>query len=125
MEIYFLYLNLLDFFSQVTNQELAHDNIENVLKEIKRRVKARLELCAEIHQLESGNLPIFTGTVDPIPQKIATTLYKFVTLSWKNYCNNPDTPSFCHEGLVTSTDVFYEAVLRRGSSKFTLFFFYI
>lgn len=101
----------------VVNHVLAQDSVECVLKEIKRRVKARLDLCSEIRQLESGNLPIFTESNDPMPCKIATILHKFTTLTWKNYSSFDDTPPFCQKGLVSSVDIFYEAVLRRGSSE--------
>lgn len=101
---------------KLTSQELAQDCVESVLKEIKRRVKARLDLCSEIRQLESGNLSIFISTADPVPQKISTSLHRFTTMTWKNYSNYITSPAFCQKGLVSSVDIFYEAVLRRGSS---------
>lgn len=105
-----------DFYLQLVSQELAQDCVESVLKEIKRRVKARIELRAEIRQLESGNLPILISTTDPIPQKISTSLHRFTTLTWRSYSNYAVTPAFFEQGLVSSLDIFYEAVLRRGSS---------
>lgn len=112
---------------QLTSQELAQDCVESVLKEIKRRVKARLDLCSEIRQLESGNLSIFISTTDPVPQKISTSLHRFTTMTWKNYANYITSPAFCQQGLVSSVDIFYEAVLRRGSSTIIIiisYFFY-
>lgn len=101
---------------KLTIQESTQDSVVSVLKEIKRRVRARLELCTEIRQLESGNLPVFINTIDPLPQKVATVLYRFNTMTWKNYTNYATVP-ICREGLVSSVDIFYEAVLRRGSSE--------
>lgn len=105
---------------QLTSQELAQDCVESVLKEIKRRVKARLDLCSEIRQLESGNLPIFISTTDPVPQKLSTSLHRFTTMTWKNYSNYIASSIFCQQGLVSSVDIFYEAILRRGSSMITI-----
>lgn len=122
--IYFLFKFRNDSIFQVTSQQLAHDNIENVLREVKRRVKARLALCTEIQQLESGNLQIIPETTDPMPTKINTYLHKFVTMSWRSYCNNPETPLFCREGLVNSVDFFYEATFRRDNSEFSASFFF-
>lgn len=87
-----------------------------MLREIKRRVIARLELCTEIRQLECGNFPNFTTNNDILPQKLSTILQKFSTISWSNYCNSVN-PIFQEQGLVSSLDIFYEAVLRRGNSK--------
>ncbi|XP_043470764.1 THO complex subunit 5 homolog [Leptopilina heterotoma] len=115
--IYFDAPDVQEQRANVTSQQLAHDNIENVLREVKRRVKARLALCTEIQQLESGNLQIIPETTDPMPTKINTYLHKFVTMSWRSYCNNPETPLFCREGLVNSVDFFYEAVFRRDSNE--------
>lgn len=114
MQFFHIVFNL-----QLTVQESTQDSVVSVLKEIKRRVKARLELCREIRRLESGNLPIFVNTIDPLPQKITTILHKFTTMTWKNYANYANVP-ICREGLVSAVDIFYEAVLRRGSS--TVFF---
>lgn len=87
-----------------------------MLREIKRRVIARLELCTEIRQLECGNFPNFTTNNDILPQKFSTILQKFSTISWNNYCNSVN-PIFQEQGLVSSLDIFYEAILRRGNSK--------
>lgn len=100
---------------QPTSSELTQDNVESVLREIKRRVKARLELCTEIRQLESGNLPPYSTTND-VPQKLSTILQKFTTISWNNYSNSINS-ALEQQGLVSSLDMFYEAVLRRGNSK--------
>lgn len=78
--------------------KVAHDSVEEVLKEVKKRVKARLELCGEIRMLEGGNFPAFGGDV---PMKIGTILARF-----------GPTKSGEERG-----ELGYEAVLRRGSSK--------
>ncbi|XP_066588651.1 THO complex subunit 5 homolog [Prorops nasuta] len=102
---------------KVTNQQLAHESVEDVLRRIKRRVKARLELCTEVRQLESGNLPSFESSYDPIPQKISTTLYKFSTISYSSYANYPDALDHSRQCSVSPVDIFYEALLRRGSCE--------
>ncbi|EFN83855.1 THO complex subunit 5 homolog [Harpegnathos saltator] len=102
---------------KLTSQELSQDCVESVLKEIKQRVKARLDLCKEIRHLESGNLPILVSTTDPMPQKISTSLHRFMTITWKNYSNYVSSPNFCQRELLSSIDIFYEAIFRRGSSE--------
>ncbi|XP_076244941.1 THO complex subunit 5 [Calliopsis andreniformis] len=99
-----------------TSSEITQDSVENVLREIKRRVKARLELCTEIRQLESGSLPVFNSKTDLLPQKLSTVLYKFTTISWNTYCAHAN-PAFQQQGLVSSLDIFYEAILRRGNNE--------
>ncbi|OAD59358.1 THO complex subunit 5 like protein [Eufriesea mexicana] len=96
--------------------EVTQDSVESVLREIKRRVIARLELCTEIRQLECGNLPVFITNNDLLPQKLSTILQKFSTISWNNYCNNVN-PVFQEQKLVSSLDIFYEAILRRGNNE--------
>ncbi|XP_076645994.1 THO complex subunit 5 isoform X2 [Halictus rubicundus] len=101
---------------KVTRCEIAQDSVESVLREIKRRLKARLELCMEIRQLESGNLPILASTNDILPQKLNTILQKFTTMSWNGYSISANS-ALQQQGLVTSLDIFYEAVLRRGNNE--------
>ncbi|XP_043273169.1 THO complex subunit 5 homolog [Venturia canescens] len=97
-----------------TNQELAQDSTESVLREIKRRVKARLELCNEIKLLEEGHFPPVAIGTEPMPEKVVTEVHRFTTATWKSYSTSPDTLGFCKKGLVTPVDMFYEAILRRG-----------
>ncbi|XP_043589359.1 THO complex subunit 5 homolog [Bombus pyrosoma] len=99
-----------------TSCEITQDSVECVLREIKRRVIARLELCTEIRQLECGNFPNFTTNNDILPQKLSTILQKFSTISWSNYYNSVN-PVFQEQGLVSSLDIFYEAILRRGNNE--------
>lgn len=101
---------------KLTSCEATQDSVESVLREIKRRVKARLELCTEIRQLESGNLPFSTSKTDPLPKKLSTVLHKFTMISWNTYSTHAN-PDFQQQGLVSSLDIFYETVLRRGSNE--------
>ncbi|XP_058803325.1 THO complex subunit 5 homolog [Phymastichus coffea] len=101
-------------------QDNAQDSVESVLREINKRVKARLDLCAEIRQLETGSMPVLSGTIDPIPQKVCTTLHKFVISSWKNYCSSFRCSELSQD-FISSSDIFYEAVLRRGNNELTAF----
>ncbi|XP_063974378.1 THO complex subunit 5 homolog isoform X2 [Diachasmimorpha longicaudata] len=78
--------------------KVAHDSVEEVLKEVKKRVKTRLELCKEIRMLEEGNFPVFGRDV---PMKIATVLVRFASLK---------------RGQERG-ELGYEAVLRRGNSE--------
>ncbi|XP_008559444.1 THO complex subunit 5 homolog [Microplitis demolitor] len=103
----------------ITRQQLAQNNVESILKEIKRRVKARLDLCTEIRLLEAGNISLSGDSTDLNPQKIATCLHKFAPISWKNYSACPDTLNICKNNLVSSSDIYYEAVLRRGNHELT------
>ncbi|XP_012275118.1 THO complex subunit 5 homolog isoform X2 [Orussus abietinus] len=104
---------------KLSSQKLAQHNVENVLKEIKRRVKARLDLCTEIRQLVSRNLQILASDSDPVPQTVATYLHHFTNLSWKMYSACQETQAFCQQGLVTPVDIFYEAALRRNNHELT------
>ncbi|XP_014231545.1 THO complex subunit 5 homolog [Trichogramma pretiosum] len=97
------------------------DNVESVLREIKKRVKARLELCAEIRELESGNMPAFPDTDEPIPTKTSTILHQFMISSWKNYCQVFRCMETSDQEYVSTSDIFYEAVLRRENSEMIAF----
>jgi len=98
-------------------QDLAQDSVESVLREIKRRVKARLELCNEIKLLEERKFLTSTVEGEPMPQKVISEIHRFSTMTWKNYSSSPDALEFCKKGLVSPVDMFYEAVLRRGSNE--------
>ncbi|XP_023245652.1 THO complex subunit 5 homolog [Copidosoma floridanum] len=99
----------------------GRDVVESVIKDIKKRVKARLDLCAEIRHLESGNLPILTDSSEPMPQKISTVLHKFMISSWKNYCSTFRNMESSGLDTICSSDIFYEAILRRESNEMVVY----
>lgn len=98
---------------------ISQNSIESIFKEIKRRVRARLDLSSEIRLLESGNIALSGDIGDSSinPQKISTCLNKFTSISWKNYSTYPDTQNIIKNNLVSSSDSYYEAVLRHDDRK--------
>ncbi|KAH0557239.1 THO complex subunit 5 homolog [Cotesia glomerata] len=110
-------INLSD--EHMTRQKTASQNsIESIFKEIKRRVKSRLDLSSEIRLLESGNIALSGDFSDSInPQKISTCLNKFTSMSWKNYSTYPDTQNIIKNNLVSPSDSYYEAVLRHDDHQ--------
>ncbi|XP_034938502.1 THO complex subunit 5 homolog [Chelonus insularis] len=109
------FISDINIENNVTHHQLSKNSVDSILKEIKRRVKARLDLCNEIRQLESGNLPVSSNGTDLSPTKISTNLHKFSIISWRSYSNYPDTQKISKH-FVLPTDIFYEAVLRRGTN---------
>ncbi|KAG8035842.1 hypothetical protein G9C98_002968 [Cotesia typhae] len=111
-------INLSD--EHMTRQKtISQNSIESIFKEIKRRVKARLDLSSEIRLLESGNIALSGDICDSSinPQKILTCLNKFTSISWKNYSTYPDTQNIIKNNLVSSSDSYYEAVLRHDDHQ--------
>lgn len=93
------------------------------MREIKRRVKARLELCSEIVQLESGNFVSSSKTRDAVPSTSSCQINRFAPTTWENYqtfVNALGTTNDFHISLVTPADLFYELTLVRANCKLFL-----
>lgn len=110
----FITQNIKNYNNKITTaNKLAHYSVENVIKEIKKRIKSRIELYNEIRQLEKGNF--INSTVQLMPQKITTYLYKFTSLKDHVIDDNADDDDDNNEE--SSVNMHYEAVLRHGNNE--------
>jgi THO complex subunit 5 len=91
--------------------ELCQNTVPELIKQIRSRLQARMKLYYQIQSLEVGKISL-VGAV-----KISSILQQFVALSFAEYSSVGYTRKFIDEGLVNSNDLFYRAILTRGSAK--------
>lgn len=91
--------------------ELCQDTVPELIKQIRSRLQARMKLYYQIQSLEVGKVAP-SGAI-----KISSILQQFVSLSFAEYSSVGYTHKFIDDGLVSANDLFYRAVLTRGSAK--------
>lgn len=105
-------LNFTSPLSPEESYKLCEETVPKLIRQMRKRLNARLKLFHQIQSLEIGKM---TATGSAV--KISNVLQQFVTLSFAEYEAVPCTRKFIDEGVINSNDLFYRAVLLRGSAK--------
>ncbi|KAG5677459.1 hypothetical protein PVAND_007217 [Polypedilum vanderplanki] len=93
------------------SQKLCEETVPDLIRQIRKRIKARMLLFKQIRVLESNKIESISS------YKVSSVLQLFVSLTFEEYLNQPCTSRFIEEGIVNENDVFYCAICTRGSAK--------
>ncbi|GBP85219.1 THO complex subunit 5 homolog [Eumeta japonica] len=116
----------LDFMIALTNEDkrkmmspcakLSVVSVENVLINLRKRLRARVELMKELQDLESGKIAPFNGG-SQYPVRLSGSLTQWQSISWAEYSQASSTAFLISEGLVNTNDMLYRAIITRQSAK--------
>jgi THO complex subunit 5 len=93
------------------SDQLSQETVPQLIRQIRRRINARMKLYRQIQSLEIGRVISNSGF------KISSILQQFVPLSYSEYAINACVTRFTEENIVNENDIFYRAILTRGSCK--------
>ncbi|XP_047120063.1 THO complex subunit 5 homolog [Schistocerca piceifrons] len=91
--------------------------VENVMRGIRQRLKARLALCCQLQALETGVVSVPHTLRKNFPAKLCCTLSSWQPVTWEEYKSAVYTATLVKENFVTHADSFYVCVLTRGTAK--------
>jgi THO complex subunit 5 len=101
----------LSQFNMKESQKLCEETVPDLIRQIRRKLKARMQLYSQIKSLEIGKVSSVT------PVRISCILQLFVPLTYIDYCAEGSTKRFTQRSLVDENDVFYRGIITRGSAK--------
>lgn len=94
------------------SQRLCEETVPELVRQIRGRLKARMQLYEQIKSLEIGRMH------NASPVKISCILQLFVALSYPEYSAEICTKRFSQDDkLVSENDNFYRAIITRGTAK--------
>lgn len=99
------------------NRETSQITVPDIIKLIKQRFQSRLSLFRQIYALENKNIDFSIDIVESAPIRISSSLVQWSSVSWEEYSSTATTQRFVEENLVNVHDLFYRAVITRGSAK--------
>jgi THO complex subunit 5 len=104
----------ISFTSKLNTDEsykLCEETVPQLIRSMRKRINARMKLYYQIQSLEIGKITT-SGSV-----RISSILQQFVSLSFAEYSAIVCTKKFIDEEIVKSNDLFYRAIVTRGSAK--------
>uniref|UniRef100_A0A1B6MH52 THO complex subunit 5 homolog n=1 Tax=Graphocephala atropunctata TaxID=36148 RepID=A0A1B6MH52_9HEMI len=102
------------------SQQVSQLSLPGTVQAIKRRLRARVALCAQLQTLESGRLPNIPEVRSCFPQKLLTELTQWTVLSWVGYQALGFTQLQVTGGCVSERDLLYKGTLTRDNARLTL-----
>lgn len=91
--------------------KLCEETVPKLIRQMRSRTNARMKLYHQIQSLEIGKVTT-TGNI-----RISSTLQQFVSLSFAEYSAISCTKKFIDGAVVSANDLFYRAIVTRGSAK--------
>ncbi|KAJ6646073.1 THO complex subunit 5 like, partial [Pseudolycoriella hygida] len=103
----------------IISNELVQLSLPKIVKQIRCRWHARLDLDNQISALEKKN---FNSTsLDNQLHRVSSTLLQWAPVTWEEYRSSLSTKKFVEANVVTCHDLLYRAVITRGAAKLECF----
>ncbi|KAB0793873.1 hypothetical protein PPYR_13493 [Photinus pyralis] len=87
-------------------------HIDIVMNALNKRLGSRTSLAVQLQQLEQNVMPTVPESVD-MPQNVISSLAKWTSISWQNFCEATCTAALLASEMVSSSDLFYCATITR------------
>ena len=94
-------------------------HMEDTIKRLRRRLRARLALQQQLASLEKCNVPISGDFIAMFPAKISSALSSWKRSTYEDFVVLPYCQSIHQSEVVHPTDMYFTAILTRGSAKLT------
>lgn len=104
----------IGFISKLNIDEsykLCEETVPKLIRQMRHRINARMKLYHQIQSLEIGKITV-SGNI-----RISSILQQFVSLSFAEYSAISCTKKFIDGEIVGANDLFYRAIVTRGSAK--------
>lgn len=95
--------------------KLCEETVPKLIRQMRKRTNARMKLYHQIQSLEIGKIST-SGSI-----RISAILQQFVSLSFAEYSSISCTKKFIDGEIVGHNDLFYRAIVTRGSAKLEVY----
>ncbi|XP_058054866.1 THO complex subunit 5 homolog [Anopheles bellator] len=94
-----------------------HETIPSIIRAIRARWEARLQLYQQIYDLESKLIDTSINDEHGHPIRISSTLLQWSAITHEDYVASGTAGKFLDDAVATSSDLFFRAIVIRGSAK--------
>ncbi|XP_072244125.1 THO complex subunit 5 homolog [Leuresthes tenuis] len=101
----------------LVGSSLSANHMENTMKLLRGRVQSRLALQKQFASIENSIIPVSSDCQHLFPAKILSRLARWTTISHQEYMDLPYTRHVTDAGLAKETDLYFMAVLERGTAR--------
>ncbi|KAL4646504.1 hypothetical protein GN956_G9390 [Arapaima gigas] len=100
-----------------TWKSLSASHMETTMKLLQGRLQSRLALHKQFSSLEHSIVPVSSECQHLFPAKVVSRLARWTTITYQEYVELPFTQHVTRAGLAQDTDLFFLAVVERGTGE--------
>uniref|UniRef100_A0A2M4CS99 Putative agap004746-pa-like protein n=1 Tax=Anopheles darlingi TaxID=43151 RepID=A0A2M4CS99_ANODA len=91
--------------------------ITSILRKIRARWEARLQLYKQIYEIESKSFDTSINNEHGHPIRISSTFLQWISITLEDYVASGVSSNFLENGIAFAGDLFFRAIVVRGSAK--------
>ncbi|XP_043924401.1 THO complex subunit 5 homolog isoform X1 [Protopterus annectens] len=99
------------------DNSLSASYMERTIKLLRLRLQSRLALHRQFASLEHGVVPVSSDSQHLFPVKIVSRLVRWSTITYEDFVVIPFTKHIVDAGLARPVDLFFRALIERGTAK--------
>lgn len=99
-------------------EDIVKTSLPCIVKEIRRRVHARIALVRQVLELEQG---IVFGPQNMKFVKSSCTIKSWEGILWRDFINMPAAKHFKDSPYISEHDIYFKATIIRGQAKLSVF----
>ncbi|XP_064620584.1 THO complex subunit 5 homolog isoform X2 [Lineus longissimus] len=111
----------LQFLSNVTEvkaqSSVSSSRMDEIIKQLRRRVQTKMVLQKHISAIENGTISVSKQYQKLFPVKIHSKVTSWTRETFLEYKMLPQTKSLIDTGMVEERDMFFTAMIERGSAR--------
>ncbi|XP_061178240.1 THO complex subunit 5 homolog isoform X1 [Saccostrea echinata] len=100
-------------------EDISFTHMQETIRRLKRRVRSRLCLMKQTAAFETGNVVVDPEYQGLFPSKIVSRLTSWKRATYEDFAALPYTEALVTDGVVEESDIFFTAIIDRGSAKMT------
>lgn len=93
--------------------------MQQTIKKLRKRIRSRLSLLKQLSSLERGSIPVSSEYQSIFPTKIISKLSSWRRSTYEDFAVLPQTKSLIDQEMASESDIYFTAVIERGSAKLT------
>lgn len=101
------------------DEDVSFAHMQQTIRRLKQRVRSRLCLMKQTAAFETGNVVVDPEYQGLFPSKIVSRLTSWKRSTFEDFVALPHTQALVVDEVVEQSDIFFTAVIERGSAKMT------
>lgn len=98
---------------------ISTQSMQCTVKKLRKRIQSRLALLKQLSALERNSIPVSSESIGMFPVKLSSRLKSWQRSTYEEFIETSYTQTVISHGLARECDLYFTAVIERGTAKMT------
>ncbi|XP_045172199.2 THO complex subunit 5 homolog [Mercenaria mercenaria] len=104
---------------QAPKSSVSSQTMQGTIRKLRKRIQSRLALLKQLNALERNSIPVSSECMGMFPVKLSGHLKSWQRSTYEEFIETPYTQTVVSQGLARELDLYFTAVIERGTAKLT------